>query len=264
VSPTPYPRIEPNRMLIEPFDIRPLNRHYEGGYSETELRWRRLGAKDKANNLQRLLGTRSVGTVLEVGCGTGAVLAEVARRGIGTEHVGIDLADPTRHTDPAAVGLDLRRYDGFRLPFPDASFDMVFASHVVEHVPNPRSFLAELKRVSSKLVFVEVPCEIGLPRNRRTFQAALNTGHINAFTPEHFLVLLQTSGFDVIDLQLFDHSWEVHAFDANRLLARLKMTVRRALLRLSPLLASRLFCYHCAALLRLQVHAADGQRDTSK
>lgn len=237
-------------MLVEPFKIGQYNKHYEGAYSDAAILWRRLGASDKVDNLQRLLGDRGVASVLEVGCGTGAVLAEIVRRGIGKQHVGIDVADPTAHTEPAAAELDLRAYDGARLPFADASYDLVVASHVVEHVPEPRTFLSELRRVARDLIFVEVPCEAGLLRSRATLQATLDTGHINSFTPESFLVLLQTSGAEVIDLQLFDHSKAVYRFGTNGLLASGRIAVRRAFLRGSPLLASRLFCYHCSALLR--------------
>jgi SAM-dependent methyltransferase len=236
-------------MLIQPFTVRPLNKHYEGSYSESELRWRRLGANDKVSNLQQLLADRRVDSVLEVGCGTGSVLAEIVRRGIGTSHVGIDVADPKEHTDPNAIGLDLRRYDGSRLPFADVSFDLVVASHVIEHVPDPRGFVSELARVSRGTVFVEVPCEINVRTRAAAVQAALDTGHINAYTPESFLVLLQTTGVEVLDLRLFDHSNEVHAFNSRPLVWRLKVLARRALLSANPLLASRLFCYHCAALL---------------
>lgn len=237
-------------MLVRPFETQALNRHYEGTYSASELDWRRLGAIDKATNLERLLAGRQVGTVLEVGCGTGSVLAEVARRKIGTHHVGVDVADPTAHVDPGAERLDLRAYDGTTLPFADRSFDLVVASHVVEHVPNPRGFIGELARVAGKLIYIEVPCEQRVRIPRAVIQAALNTGHINAYSPEYFLVLLQTSGLEVMDLQLFDHSLDVHRFNTSDLNGRTRMLLRRAMLRMNPILASRLFCYHCGALAR--------------
>lgn len=211
---------------------------------------RRLGARDKVDNLQRMLNGQAVKSVLEVGCGTGSVLAEVVRRGISTRHVGVDVADPSAHMDPGATGLDLRAYDGITLPFPDGSFDLVVASHVVEHVPNPRHFLAELARVASKLVYVEVPCEQRARFSHATVQSALNTGHINAYSPEYFLVLLQTTGLDVVDLQLFDHSLAVHSYGKTVLEGRARMGLRRALLRVNPILASRVFCYHCGAPVR--------------
>ena len=238
-----------SNMHIRKFDISPHNVHYEGEYSAGELEWRRLGALDKIDNLQALLGTRKVSSVLEVGCGTGAVLAEAVRRGIGTSHVGIDMADPREHMDERAVDLDLRQYDGSRLPFDDNSFDLVFASHVVEHVPDPRGFLAELARVSRQLVYAEVPCEMNLRSGHRAMQGSLRIGHINGYTPEYFMMLLQTAGLNVIDMRVFDHSLGVHSFGRSAWKGRATQIIRKSLLKLHPSLAAKLFCYHCGALI---------------
>lgn len=167
-------------------------------------------------------------------------------------HVGIDMADPNLHRDPTAHALDLRVYDGAVLPFDDHSFDLVYASHVVEHVPDPRRFLTELQRVARRWIYVEVPCEVHLRISHAAVQLALDTGHINAYSPEHFMVLLQTSGLDITRFELFDHSFAVHAFGTSPVRARARMAVRRLLLRLTPLLASRVFCYHCGALARVR------------
>lgn len=43
-----------------------------------------------------------------------------------------------------------------KLPFKDKAFDFVIASHVLEHSPDPASFLSELQRVS-KAGYIEVP-----------------------------------------------------------------------------------------------------------
>lgn len=236
-------------MHIKPYEISPHNAHYSGEYPERALEWRRVCSNDKVGNLQSLLGDRKVSSILDVGCGTGSVLAEVIRRDIGDRYVGVDVVDPAEHLDPKAIGLDLRSYDGYRLPWPDNSFDLVYASHVVEHVPDPRGFLRELARVSSKYAYVEVPCEITARTSPAAIQSALQIGHINAYTPDYFQILLQTSGLKIIDLTLFDHSLEVHNFGRPYWKGRTMQLVRGAMLKLSPALASRLFCYHCGALI---------------
>ena len=42
---------------------------------------------------------------------------------------------------------DITYYDGDMLPFDDASFDHVLCTEVLEHVPDPARFLADLNRV---------------------------------------------------------------------------------------------------------------------
>lgn len=230
------------------FKVPAFNAHYEGSYDARELEWRRLGAIDKAANIGVLLGSAEVSRVLEVGCGTGAVLAALAARGLGQELSGVDLADPGAHRDPAAAAFDLRAYDGEHIPFPDNSFDLVFASHVLEHVAHPRALLLEMLRVSARYLYLEVPCELHLKTSRQDLQQTLNIGHINAFTPESFQLLLETAGLHLEKMQLFDVSRELLAFDASGPSAYAKHLVRQALLKVSPVLASRLLTYHCGAL----------------
>ena len=235
-------------MQFENFKIRPFNSHFEDAYGDIELEWLRTCAIDKANNLQTLMNAISVETVLEVGCGSAVVLAEVARRGIGREHVGIDLVDPRVHLDASATQLNVLAYDGVSIPFSTNAFDLVYASHVIEHVPDPRALLAEISRVSKRFVYVEVPCELHFRTSRRALQTSLDIGHINAYTPESFVILLQTAGLKIKEVQLFDHSRAVHSFHTSLVAGTVKGLIRSALLRLSPVLASRTFTYHCGAL----------------
>lgn len=50
--------------------------------------------------------------------------------------------------------------DGENLPFKDKEFDYVICNHVLEHVDNPRKFLAELSRVG-KQGYIETPSLLG-------------------------------------------------------------------------------------------------------
>lgn len=57
-------------------------------------------------------------------------------------------------------GVRFVRGDGCALPFPDASFDLVFSSAVLEHVGSrerQKQFIAEAARVSRKYVFLTTP-----------------------------------------------------------------------------------------------------------
>lgn len=231
-----------------PFRVGKLNAHYDGRYDERGLQWRRLGAADKADHIVDLLAGASIDSVLEVGCGTGALLAAMRERAVGRRWQGVDLSDPAEHSDPQAAGIPMQAYDGTTLPFADDSFDLVVASHVVEHVPEPRRFLAELARVSRSYVYVEVPCELHARTSHRELQRTLDIGHINAYTPESFQLLLETSGLDLKRLGVWDHSLAVHAFGSGHTKARLKRFVRSALLSTSQTLACRIFTYHCGAI----------------
>jgi SAM-dependent methyltransferase len=94
--------------------------------------------------------------LLDAGCGSGRTLDELARYGRPT---GVDLS-------PEAVATARRRgHDDVRvarveeLPFADATFDVVTCLDVVEHTPDDRATLAELRRVTRPggLLLVTVP-----------------------------------------------------------------------------------------------------------
>jgi ubiquinone/menaquinone biosynthesis C-methylase UbiE len=99
--------------------------------------------------------------VLEVGCGAGTDLVRFARG--GAEVVGVDLAESAielakKNFAIAGLAADLRVADGERLPFPDQSFDLVYAHGVVQYTADDRALVAEARRVVKPggLVIVQV------------------------------------------------------------------------------------------------------------
>jgi SAM-dependent methyltransferase len=85
---------------------------------------------------------------LDVGCGTGALTAElVARLGTGA----VSAVDPSGSFVDAArsrlPAVDIRRAAAERLPFPDGSFDCALAQLVVHFMKDPVAGLREMARV---------------------------------------------------------------------------------------------------------------------
>lgn len=58
---------------------------------------------------------------------------------------------------PEFSGRQVTYYSGDRFPFPDNHFDYVIASHVIEHVPDPKKFLSEVFRVGGARGYIEFP-----------------------------------------------------------------------------------------------------------
>ncbi len=91
--------------------------------------------------------------VLECGIGTATLSCALAR--VMPMPFRLDAVDLSRRmldragARLAAAGLDarLRRADVRMLPYPDNSFDLVMAAHVLEHLADPDVALAEMRRV---------------------------------------------------------------------------------------------------------------------
>ncbi len=98
--------------------------------------------------------------VLDLGTGVGAMAAALSRRHPGIELWGLDLRTPqlqqAKALHPIATYV---QGDAKHLPFPDASFDRVHASWVLEHIPGPAAVLSEVRRIlvpGGQCFFLEV------------------------------------------------------------------------------------------------------------
>ncbi len=87
--------------------------------------------------------------VLDVGCGPGALVAELVRR-LGANAVAA--ADPSEPFVAAArqrhPGVDIRLAAAEELPFPDDAFDAALAQLVVHFMADPVAGVAEMARVT--------------------------------------------------------------------------------------------------------------------
>ena len=110
---------------------------------------RTLGRRDVA--FWRRLAQRQTGPILELGCGTGRILAPLARTGariVGIDRSGPMLARAARRTRTGA----LVRGDIRRLPFAAATFSAVFAPYgVLQSLLSDRDLSATLDSVTTVL-----------------------------------------------------------------------------------------------------------------
>ena len=88
--------------------------------------------------------------VLDVGCGAGTDLVRFARGGAVV--TGVDIAPSaielaTENFAQQGLAADLREADGEHLPFPDETFDLVYAHGVVQYTSNARALVDECRRV---------------------------------------------------------------------------------------------------------------------
>ncbi len=88
-------------------------------------------------------------SLLDCGCGTGAVLALLSREYPGARLTGVDLSSKmiARAAERALPNAGFLKGDCEELPFEDGSFDVVLCCHSFHHYPRPERFFAEAARV---------------------------------------------------------------------------------------------------------------------
>ena len=152
--------------------------------------------------------SRSVCRVLDVGCGEGYFAAELARAGLSV--VGVDVAEePLRRARARHPGLDLRIVPVDRdWPLADASFDIVWAGDVIEHVADTAGWLSEVRRVlrSGGTLLLSTPdhgrlAMAGLALSGRAFDARFDprSDHLRFYTRRTLARLLEDFGFEQVE-----------------------------------------------------------------
>jgi len=83
------------------------------------------------------------GRLLEIGAGRGHQALYFQELGFRVDAIDVESSSHLEH----AV-FPVQVYDGARIPFPDETFDVVFSSNVLEHVPACDELLREISRVT--------------------------------------------------------------------------------------------------------------------
>jgi SAM-dependent methyltransferase len=233
---------------------------YDAGYSlagpaeaATLGRWRALGAASKADHAAALCERAGLRprTLVEIGCGDGALLVALGQRGVAPKLDGFELSERATAIAAARQIAGVRRieaYDGARVPAADGAYDLAVLSHVLEHVPDPPALLREAARVAAN-VLVEVPLEANRSAARPAKRAeAARIGHLHAFDRGAVRRLVHRAGLRAAHELTDPLPYEHHAFFGARRRAAAKWAARRALHAVNETAAERLFTLHYAVL----------------
>jgi SAM-dependent methyltransferase len=169
---------------------------------ERERDYWRLEHVDKIDAWQQL-GVPSNGRLLDVGCSGGLLLADARDRGF--EVTGIE-PSPTAAAHALAKGLTVHEALFQDVDLPPASFDVIHARLLLEHLPDPRDFIAWSSRLLAPngVLTVQVPNEFNLLQ--RTAHSVLDKAewwvappfHINYFTFDGLENLITSCGLQPV------------------------------------------------------------------
>ena len=160
------------------------------------------------------LALRPGDRVLDVGAGFGRHVYECARR--GAHVVALDYADDevvqTRDTLDAMVDageitadklIGVLRGDACRLPFPDATFDVVITSEVLEHIQDDVTALTEMVRVLkpggrfAATVPAWMPEIVNWKLSDEYHAPKAAGGHVRIYTRTELRAKMRTAGLDI-------------------------------------------------------------------
>ncbi len=99
-------------------------------------------------------GLKTARRILEVGCGTGAILRELSAPALHGLDIEAGSLDECQVQAPAA---SLTLGDGHFLPYPDKSFDIVYCHYLLLWVKDPLQVLCEMARVGHSVLALAEP-----------------------------------------------------------------------------------------------------------
>lgn len=143
-------------MTDEPYEVRP---YWDTVADEIERRGGVVAGDDtpflrykREKFVHRFLDSMPVEgrSVLEVGCGPGGNLADLAKRR-PRRLVGCDIS-PNMLKLARRTGVEIVALDGSGLPFADREFDLVYTVTVLQHNPEVGGLLEDICRVSGQTV----------------------------------------------------------------------------------------------------------------
>jgi SAM-dependent methyltransferase len=130
------------------------------------------------------------GKILDSGCGSMPYKELILSNDKVVDYVGLDIETGLNYEDVKADVL----WDGSIMPFEDASFDVVISTEVLEHVPNPDAYLAEVKRVLKPggMFFFTVPFLMSLHEVPNDYYR---------YTPFALEMIFERNGFEKVEIK---------------------------------------------------------------
>jgi len=108
---------------------------------DKSLKWLHTVREFELNSIFNHFPINSDISILELGAGTGYQLSKIQKR--YNNVIGIDI-DTSSYSD---LYGNVITYNGKVLPFKDESFDVIFSSHVMEHISDLGNYNKEISRV---------------------------------------------------------------------------------------------------------------------
>lgn len=181
-------------------------------------------------------------TVVEVGCGAGAILENLLQMDAGVEKLdGFDIS-------PQAISLAEKRSNS-KLSFHQSDFlkedfpvsDLLLLIDVIEHLDDFYRFLREIQLRGRMFIF-HVPMDLScrtILKPHVLLQHRNSVGHIHYFSEEMIHWILKDTGYEIIDWHYTKPVIDIHP--AKRLKGSVKKVLRNISFGVNPSISAKLW-----------------------
>lgn len=167
--------------------------------------------------IESLAGDRSA-RVLDVGCATGGMLATLKRAGY-RNLLGLDPSPQAARLANKNYGIEVSTGDVKAIPRLPGKFEVITILGVLEHIPDPRRTLRDLRAALAPqgLLYVSVPDATRFAEYMDSPYQQYSTEHIMYFTPASLDNLVGSCGFERVSFREMDsfytRTYRYPAFD---------------------------------------------------
>lgn len=202
----------------------------DGSYLAKNPDWHEEDSPWKARQIGKIMEKNFLHpkTVCEIGCGAGGILSQMAKNVPDCDYVGYDISPQAIELCRTKTSANLTFRHEDLLKDDRASFDVVMAIDVFEHVEDYFGFLRKLKEKAEYKIF-HIPLDLSVQtviRSSPILRCRSVVGHIHYFTKETALESLKDTGYSVVDycytagsLDLPNRSWQMRVLALPRKIA---------------------------------------------
>lgn len=185
---------------VRPDDAGAVNTAYYGRLSTgRDDYWRKMAApRFRVSTFLRLVDAEPARSLVDLGCGSGSLLADIGARRPDMTLCGVDLSEA--QIEANRIGTPLVQWYSTDLdrPLPEAAlpperFDVVVASEIIEHVAHPEFFLANALQLAAPGGRLLLSTQSGPLR-----ETERRVGHVRHFTVDAMRALLERAGWQPI------------------------------------------------------------------
>jgi hypothetical protein len=144
----------------------------------------------------------NIGSVFEVGCASGFNLSIYKNNGINV--FGIEPSKNNVISCRKKYNIELFNgmFDEYKKTVSSGErYELIFLSHVLEHIINPCKFISELSEINSRYMFIEVPT-LDYKFCDEPF-GMFAEEHVNYFTFDNLRQLMESMHYQIVDANIY-------------------------------------------------------------